>query len=398
MNLDVTSLLVINIVNLTVTATTLPFVMGRELSPAARHARTALIMQALGWIAMVASEQFVGHWLDRLLSVASIAFMGAGNWRMWCALRGWLGPRPFARTLMVLCVATPVGYFLSFDSYPVRVGWTNALLALQLLVVARACLLPRSTAQSGHWRWVLFACMVVMAGFTAARGVMGAFFTALYPSFTAPHPINVMAMVATNVALVLGNVAVLVAWRSEAEAQLDALAHTDALSGLLNRRGWEAQGGTLWANHERSQSDMALLMMDLDRFKRINDEAGHDVGDHVIRAFSEVLQGNVRRGDVAARIGGEEFAVLMPGADEAAARSLDARLRAGLRERNIPGLSFRPDFSTGLAVANPHDHNLEALLGRADAALYNAKSLGRGRLEMAVFRSNLSHTYGSSTL
>ena len=165
---------------------------------------------------------------------------------------------------------------------------------------------------------------------------LGAFFTALYPNFTAPHPVNVMAMVATNVSLVLGSVAVLVAWRTEAEAHLDGMTHIDSLSGLLNRRGWEAQAGTLWANHERQEADLALLMLDLDLFKRINDSAGHDVGDQVIRAFGEVLRTAVRRGDVVARIGGEEFAVLMPRADEAAARSLDARLREMLRGKTIP--------------------------------------------------------------
>jgi len=397
MVLDVTSLLVINIVNLGVTATTLPFIMGRTLSPAARNARSALIMQAIGWGCMVASEQFVGHWLDRMLSVASVAFMGFGHWLMFCGLQDWLGQRPYRRLLAVACVLTPIGYFLSFDSYPVRVGWTNALLALQLLVLGRACLFPHTTMH-GHWRWTLAGCMFVMAGFTAARGVMGAFFTALYPSFTAPHPVNVMAMVATNVALVLGNVAALVAWRTEAEARLDAMAHTDPLSGLLNRRGWDEQAGTLWANHERQDANLALLMLDLDWFKRINDSAGHEMGDQVIRTFGEVLQAAVRRGDVVARVGGEEFAVLMPRADEAAARSLDARLRALLREKTIPGLPVRVGFSAGLALANAHDHNLEALLGRADAALYQAKSLGRGRLEVAPFMSNLSHDYGSSTL
>ncbi len=398
MVLDVTSLLVINIVNLTVTATTLPFIMGRTLSPAARHARAALILQAVGWVCMVASEQFTGHWLDRGLSVTSVAFMGWGHFRMWAGLQEWLGPRPWRRSLVALCIATPLGYFLSFDSYPVRVGWTNALLALQLLVLWRACLWPLQRTVDGHWRWVLGGCMLMMAGFTAARGTLGAFFTALYPSFTAPHPVNVMAMVATNVSLVLGNVAVLVAWRTEAEARLDTMAHTDTLSGLLNRRGWDAQAGTLWANHERQDADLALLMLDLDWFKRINDSAGHEVGDQVIRVFGEILRAAVRRGDVVARVGGEEFAVLMPRADEAAARSLDGRLREMLRAKTIPGLPVRVGFSAGLALANAHDHNLEALLARADGALYQAKSLGRGRLEVAPFMSNLSHDYGSSTL
>lgn len=398
MVLDVTSLLVINIVNLTVTASTLPFIMGRVLSPAARHARMALILQALGWMAMVASEQFVGRWPDRVLSVTSVAFFGAGHWRMFMALESWLGPRPLRRLLVSLCWLTPVGYFLGFGDYALRVGWTNALVALQLLVLARACLVPTNPLAAGRWRWVLGSCMLVMAGFTSARGVLGAFYTALYPSFTAPHPVNVLAMVATNVALVLGNVAVLVAWRTEAEAQLRAQVQTDALSGLLNRRGWATHSAIVWSHFEREPSNLALMMLDIDHFKRINDSLGHEAGDQVIHLLGEILQTSVRGGDVVARLGGEEFAILMPQGDEAAARSLEARLRAAVQSIDIPGLPNPLNFSSGVALANAHDLNVESLLARADSALYLAKTHGRGRMEVAPFISNLSHDYGSSAL
>jgi len=386
MNLDVTTLLIVNVVNLALTAGTLPFIMGSSLSRGAWFARSALIVQALGWLLMISSEQFTGHWLDRALSVTSVSCMSLGEWWMFRALGAWLGPRRWGRLLAVVCVLTPIGYFLSFDSYPLRVGWTNFMLALQLVLVAQACLHPAS-AMSGRWRWVIMACLCVMAVLTAQRGVLGAFFTELYPSFTAPHPINVLAMLASNATMVLANVAVLVAWRTEAEAELELQAQTDPLSGLLNRRGWDSHATPLWSHARRHGLPLGLVMLDLDHFKHINDRYGHETGDQVIRELGSALRTTLRRSDVAARMGGEEFALLLTYSDEAAARTLFARLRLALEQLPISGLEGPVRVSAGLALLAPGDHNLEALRARADAALYLAKDQGRDRLVLATTAS-----------
>lgn len=383
MNLDVTTLLIVNVVNLALTAGTLPFIMGSSLSRGAWFARNALIVQALGWLLMISSEQFTGHWLDRTLSVGSASSMSLGQWWMFCALSAWLGPRRWGRLLAVVCVLTPIGYFLSFDSYPLRVGWTNLMLALQLVLVAQACLRPAS-AISGHWRWVIMACLCVMAVLTAQRGVLGAFFTELYPSFTAPHPINVLAMLASNATMVLANVAVLVAWRTEAEAELELQAQTDPLSGLLNRRGWDSHATPLWSHAQRHRMALGLVMLDLDHFKHINDRYGHETGDQVIRELGSALRFTLRRSDIAARMGGEESAVLLPYSNESAARSLFARLRAALETLRIPGMDEPVRLSAGLALLEPGDSDLEALRARADTALYQAKAEGRDRLVLAA--------------
>lgn len=382
MNLDVTTLLIVNVVNLALTAGTLPFIMGRQLSRGAWFARSALIVQALGWLLMISSEQFTGHWLDRALSVTSVSCMSLGEWWMFRALGAWLGPRRWGRLLAVVCVLTPIGYFLSFDSYPLRVGWTNFMLALQLVLVAQACLHPAS-AMSGHWRWVIMVGLIVLACFTTLRGVLGAFFTEQYPSFTAPHPINMLAMLASNAAMVLANVAVLVAWRTEAEAELQLQALTDPLSGLLNRRGWESHATPLWSHAQRHRVPLGLVMLDLDHFKHINDRYGHETGDQVIRELGNALRRTLRRSDVAARMGGEEFALLLPQTDEAAARTLFARLRLALEQLPIPGLENPIRISAGLALLAPGDHDLETLRARADGALYDAKEQGRDRLILA---------------
>lgn len=386
MTLDITTLLIVNVFNLALTAGTLPFIMGRALSRGAWFARSALIVQALGWLLMLSSEQFTGHWMDRALSVLSASSMSLGQWWMFCALSAWLGPRRWGRLLAVVCVLTPIGYFLSFDSYPLRVGWTNLMLTAQLVLVAQACLRPAS-AMSGRWRWVIMVCLAVMACFTALRGILGAFFTALYPSFMAPHPVNMLAMLASNGGMVLANVAVLVAWRTEAEAELQLQALTDPLSGLLNRRGWDSHATPLWSHARRHGLGMGLMMLDLDHFKHINDRFGHETGDQVIRELGNALRGTLRRSDVAARMGGEEFALLLTYTDEAAARTLFARLRLALERLPISGLEGPVRVSAGLALLAPGDHHLEALRARADAALYLAKEQGRNRLVLATTAS-----------
>lgn len=379
MTLDVGTLLVINAANLLLMASTLPIIMGRRLSPAAASARAALIVHATGWIAIIVSSLWKDQWPDLVLSTLSMTCTGVSQALMFRALQGWLGPRRGQRLLWVLVVLTPLGYALSFQHYAIRVGWANLLVALELLVVCQATLRP-TTREVGNWRWVIFACTLVMAGFTAARGVMGFFFTELYPTFRTPHPVNVLALLATNITLVLGNLAVLVAWREEAEAQLREQAYTDHLTGLYNRHGWEERAPALFAQALRYNTPLALLMLDLDHFKRINDLHGHDVGDAVLRLFGGVLRDNRRGGDLVARIGGEEFVLLLPQSDHAAAVKLDRRLRRALESACAEQPLLAVDFSAGLALLRPDDATLSHLMVRADNGLYQAKNQGRGRL------------------
>lgn len=379
MTLDIRTLLAVNAANLLLMASTLPFIMGRRLSPAAAHARASLVVQALGWVAIILSGVWIHQWPDPVLSTLSIACTSAGQWLAFQALQGWLGPRRGRTLLLSVVVLTPIGYALTFHSYPIRVGWSNLMLALQLLIVCQATLRPVSQL-GGAWRWVIFGCTLTMAAFTAARGVMGAFFTELYPSFQAPHPVNLMAMLAANVTLVLGNLAVLVAWHEEAEAQLREQAHTDGLTGLLNRHGWDERAPTLFDQARRHANPLALIMLDLDYFKHINDTQGHEVGDQVLRMLGGVLQKNRRSSDLAARLGGEEFALLLPQTDKTAAFLFEQRLRQALQDAGQSQPQLAVNYSAGLAMLRESDDALSTLMVRADGGLYQAKHQGRGCL------------------
>jgi diguanylate cyclase (GGDEF)-like protein len=124
-------------------------------------------------------------------------------------------------------------------------------------------------------------------------------------------------------------------------------------------------------------------MLDLDNFKSINDAQGHEVGDRVLSLFSAVLIRQRRTSDLAARMGGEEFALLLPHTDQAAAVLIEQRLRSELQQACAAQPQLAVSFSAGLAVQNPGDATLSAFMIRADNALYEAKAAGRGRLNIA---------------
>jgi diguanylate cyclase (GGDEF)-like protein len=156
---------------------------------------------------------------------------------------------------------------------------------------------------------------------------------------------------------------------------------TDPLSGCVNRRGFDQELTRALARAERASAPVALLAVDIDHFKRVNDDFGHAAGDAVIRGVGALLRELARAGDVVARTGGEEFVVVLPGADEAGAGALARRVVDAVRARRFEALPGRTvTVSVGVAAELVHDGDVaEALRARADEALYAAKRAGRNR-------------------
>ncbi|MBP9905465.1 MAG: GGDEF domain-containing protein [Rhodoferax sp.] len=380
MTLDINTLLLVTVMNIVVLALISSAVMGTQLEAAANAARWSLVVHAAAWVCMIVANLWPETLADRTLSTLSLAGFCGTHWLMFKALQGWLGRRRFGRAITALAWLAPLGYFLLFGSYPWRVGWANFLLVAQLLLLTTACFAP-STSLRGRWRYVVAGSLITMAVLTLGRGVLGAF-TDLYPSFLTPHPWNIAAMLMTNIVPLMINFAILGGWHEEAESALHRQAVTDALTGLLNRRGWQEVAQPLVANAKRHQLPMALLMVDIDYFKNINDTYGHEAGDRALQALSRLLGEASRASDVAARVGGEEFCLLLPGNDAPTAQLLDQRLRQQLPAM-ARALGFPLNFSTGLATLQPGE-TLERLMIRADMALYAAKGAGRGQLQIAA--------------
>ncbi len=161
--------------------------------------------------------------------------------------------------------------------------------------------------------------------------------------------------------------------------QLQQFALTDFLTGLSNRRCFEEQLTTFLVENRDFGKPFVLLLLDIDHFKRINDEYGHQVGDNVLQDLSSKLQNASRVGDVVSRIGGEEFAILLPNTDEAMGYRLAEELRKSLEQSHW---SFAPvTVSIGIAVVKQGDTDT-TILARADQALYTSKNLGRNRVSI----------------
>ncbi|MEL6346179.1 MAG: diguanylate cyclase [Myxococcota bacterium] len=165
------------------------------------------------------------------------------------------------------------------------------------------------------------------------------------------------------------------------EQELLALIQQDPLTGLLNRR---AAFEALHSFPYTPDRPLTMAILDLDHFKRINDTYGHPAGDQALKVFAELLRDNLRGSDLMARIGGEEFMILLPGANPEAARMVVDRIREKLSALRIhTGTSvFQITVSVGQATMLPQD-TPDSLYQRADRALYEAKAKGRNRVELA---------------
>ena len=268
-------------------------------------------------------------------------------------------------------------------------GRRVAIQAGALLSIVLLGLILATSNALGPTGFFLLWPLVHLAYFSPRRIVIGGValmaVTVGVASIVNPYMTDRLDMFVGTVAC-LGLMAGVVALMTERELVLrralaDA-ANTDALTGLLNRRGIEPELERLIDDGDGA-GGLAIVMVDLDHFKRYNDRHGHLAGDAALRRVARALTGAAGAGDRVARFGGEEFTVALPGADARAARAYADRVRATLRDEDVVG-ELRLTVSAGLAILGADGVTVDALLRRADEALYHAKAAGRDRVVSAA--------------
>jgi diguanylate cyclase (GGDEF)-like protein len=196
------------------------------------------------------------------------------------------------------------------------------------------------------------------------------------------HAANTLPVLFYTAFVVAGTLGVMWMEIELLQAKLTHSARTDALTGLINRGGFEQEFDRELSRSSRDGTGFSVALFDLDHFKRVNDTHGHAAGDALLCAFAGLLADAVRRHDVAARYGGEEFALLMPGVGKDEAIRIADRLRERTAAAPIAaGSAFIGlTVSGGVATFGADGRDIDALLGSADRALYAAKDAGRNRV------------------
>ena len=234
-------------------------------------------------------------------------------------------------------------------------------------------------------RWPTLVLVIGHAGFLLARIPYAQDLAASVSSGHAHGAVaTVMAFEALFVAFCLPFLRVAMS-KERAELKQRLAAETDPLTGVPNRRAFFDRGNPLLERFIAERKPAALLLFDLDRFKDVNDTAGHQAGDQVLRAFCDLVGTSVRPGDLFGRLGGEEFAYLMANVSVTQALQAAERLRLQFAALQFADLAITPTVSVGVAMASEAGRNLSALLALADRALYRAKADGRNRVAPAPF-------------
>ncbi|MBF0264913.1 MAG: GGDEF domain-containing protein [Gammaproteobacteria bacterium] len=176
----------------------------------------------------------------------------------------------------------------------------------------------------------------------------------------------------------------------ESKAELKLLASTDPMTGLYNRRYFKDVSEHIFNISKRENKSLSVLMLDIDKFKRINDTFGHQKGDEVIMLLASILQKHARKSDIISRFGGEEFLILLPETAIDGANTIAEKIRTNIRtldieveveKDKIEVISITFTVSAGVSTINfNQDLNIEAAINRADKALYQAKESGRNRV------------------
>ncbi|BDI04528.1 GGDEF domain-containing protein [Sphaerotilus microaerophilus] len=363
-------------------------------------------MWACAWVIVGDERRAVQHWLGFTLLLAAglglISLRPDGNPWLTVVLANWalvvavvlfwrggalflrLPPRDAEMALLLLAIGTLVVWL---GPQPRQGFWLHpgfvcaGAIGWLLLANARRSHAALKMQFGERTAWVVSATLSALALLQVVRAVQGLTSSTPVPMHQT-HAANVALVFAMLVSSAVLNMVYLFLMVLRLLRRLTHLVDHDALTGLLNRRSIERALVRAWVGWRRSGRTFAVVSIDLDHFKQVNDRWGHPAGDEVLRACAELLQRGVRQVDQVGRVGGEEFLILLLDSDEAQAMATAERLRSQLACTDIRthGALLRVTCSMGVAVADAGDAEPDQMVQRSDAALYQAKHDGRDRV------------------
>ena len=384
--LDLRTIVVMLVVSSVLMAITLA--LGIRTSRAAGFAKwnAGLGLLALGWVLVAARAELpgiVGVALADALLVAGLCVELAGL----IEFGGYTAPPLLLFAPGPLMFALVIPLLGNYVAVTLLVGF-----ALPAIFGAMAIVAARLGARAGPARWMIAVACVVSAIMLPLRSIDIWLNPEMYPDVFAISNMHAASFIVLFSSTIVISTAFLLMHRERAAAELYRLATIDQLTGLFNRRAFLELAERELARARRTGSPHAVLMMDLDQFKRVNDKYGHQAGDRVLAGFATVTKGCVRTEDLVGRYGGEEFCAVLPGITMQKAIAIAERLRVAVSQRPLGDLPRATTVSIGVAFCSGATRgSLHAAIGRADEALYRAKQDGRDCVVGLEFAADGEH-------
>lgn len=275
------------------------------------------------------------------------------------------------------------------DNFPARVSFVGLVIGLQAVWALLAALSHRH-ATVGRGQWLLVAGLLLEAVVLGVRALVAISTHSEATNILQSSALQTLTFLATFSVVLVSSVGFVFMSRDRADENNRVLAALDPLTGVANRRSLIAALDRDMARAQRMREPMALMMVDIDYFKDVNDRYGHPAGDRVLRSVVNVLRQRVRAQDLVGRYGGEEFMVLLPGTGLTGAEQLARELCKAVEESRcpadgVPGPGIAVTVSIGVFGGRLESgDSWDMLIAAADRALYQAKNNGRNRVEVAT--------------